>query len=81
MTQSSVTTVQHPAETTCAHHWIIESPSGPISKGTCRRCGAVREFRNYLDVSVYSNYGSRDAESDMRSALNLGSVDDDSDEG
>jgi len=29
-----------------AHHWIIEPPAGPTSKGVCRFCGAEREFAN-----------------------------------
>ena len=32
----------------CHHHWMIESPTGPISRGRCRLCGIQREFRNYL---------------------------------
>ena len=35
-------------EAECRHYWIIESPGGPISKGVCRLCGAVSEFRNYV---------------------------------
>lgn len=31
----------------CAHHWVIESPSGPTSRGLCTLCGAEREFPNY----------------------------------
>lgn len=32
--------------TTCIHRWRIESPNGtPIVSGTCKHCGAVREFR------------------------------------
>ena len=31
----------------CQHHWVIDPPSGPISKGTCRCCGEEREFQNY----------------------------------
>ena len=30
----------------CRHHWLIESPEGPISVGICKLCGAQREFRN-----------------------------------
>ena len=26
----------------CAHHWIIETPDGPISKGQCQLCGEER---------------------------------------
>jgi hypothetical protein len=32
----------------CHHYWMIDSPTGPISRGRCRLCGAQREFRNYL---------------------------------
>lgn len=32
----------------CAHHWNIESPSGPTSIGTCKVCGETREFRNSI---------------------------------
>ncbi len=32
--------------TQCAHHWIIETATGPVSKGMCRLCGAGREFKN-----------------------------------
>ena len=30
----------------CNHHWHIESPDGPESKGTCKLCGATRAFLN-----------------------------------
>jgi hypothetical protein len=39
---------KHIARVGCAHYWIIESPQGPISRGICRYCGAVSEFRNYV---------------------------------
>lgn len=31
----------------CAHHWDIETPAGPTSRGRCRHCGLEREFVNY----------------------------------
>ena len=34
----------------CKHHWLIESPHGPISKGICRICGDEKGFRNSLDT-------------------------------
>lgn len=34
---------------TCQHHWSIEMPAGATSKGRCRRCGEVRDFRNSAD--------------------------------
>lgn len=30
----------------CAHHWIIEPCVGPVSKGKCKNCHDVREFKN-----------------------------------
>lgn len=30
------------------HHWRIEEANGPTSSGECVRCGAVKEFRNWL---------------------------------
>ena len=33
----------------CGHHWLIDSPGGPTSKGVCRLCGIERQFRNYLE--------------------------------
>ena len=37
----------------CGHYWLIESPSGPISKGKCKLCGAVKEFSNsWTDYTI-----------------------------
>lgn len=33
---------------TCSHHWIIETPDGPTSKGICKLCREEREFSNQL---------------------------------
>ena len=30
----------------CAHHWMIESPSGETSQGICKFCGSTRSFFN-----------------------------------
>ena len=35
----------------CAHHWVIAVPNGPISEGTCQRCGQVREFTNSAEYA------------------------------
>ena len=32
--------------TQCRHHWLIECPHGPTSLGTCKLCGAQKEFPN-----------------------------------
>ncbi len=31
-----------------AHRWLIEEPSGPMSRGVCKLCGANKEFKNWL---------------------------------
>lgn len=28
------------------HHWIIEAPAGSTSKGVCKHCNAVKNFKN-----------------------------------
>ena len=33
----------------CQHHWVLDSPTGLVSKGTCRSCGEEREFPNYIE--------------------------------
>ena len=39
----------------CIHYWVIESASGPVSRGTCSSCGAEREFKNYpMDITPES---------------------------
>ncbi|MQA01150.1 MAG: hypothetical protein GEU80_17845 [Dehalococcoidia bacterium] len=30
----------------CVHHWFLETPDGPESRGTCSRCGIVKSFPN-----------------------------------
>ena len=39
----------------CTHHWVIDSPNGPQSQGSCKVCGAEREFMNYLESSAWSS--------------------------
>jgi len=30
------------------HRWRIDEPSGPMSLGVCKTCGATKEFKNWL---------------------------------
>ena len=39
----------------CQHHWIIDSPAGPVSKGVCRVCDEEREFLNYVEGSSWGS--------------------------
>jgi len=32
----------------CKHHWVIEPPNGPFSRGKCKQCGAEKVFDNIL---------------------------------
>lgn len=34
------------SKTKCEHYWVIEVANGPRSVGTCKYCGATREFLN-----------------------------------
>ena len=40
--KTAATTEQH------FHRWRIEEPNGAISLGTCKTCGATKEFKNWL---------------------------------
>ncbi len=33
----------------CQHHWVLDSPAGPVSTGACRSCGEERDFPNYIE--------------------------------
>ncbi|MEE8442222.1 MAG: hypothetical protein V3S37_00600 [Dehalococcoidia bacterium] len=37
----------------CHHHWLIDAAGGPKSNGTCRTCGAKRQFKNSLDSTEW----------------------------
>ncbi len=36
------------------HHWRVEPWPGPENKGTCRYCGAEREFPKSLDGAEFT---------------------------
>ena len=33
-------------QASCRHHWVIEAPNGPISRGVCKLCHAEKDFQN-----------------------------------
>jgi hypothetical protein len=37
----------------CRHHWVIASPEGATSIGTCKVCGEIREFRNSTSDTLW----------------------------
>ncbi|MEX0783630.1 MAG: hypothetical protein WD557_13380 [Dehalococcoidia bacterium] len=46
-TANVVTTSHH------FHHWRIEEANGPRSVGTCKYCGAEKQFKNWLEDSDF----------------------------
>ena len=42
---------------TCRHHWLIETPEGPTSRGICRLCGEERVFENDFENYSGNNNG------------------------
>ncbi len=37
----------------CVHRWVIASPEGETSHGTCRVCGAEKEFPNAAEDGLW----------------------------
>ena len=35
--------------TVCRHYWVIEPAEGLVSKGICRHCDEIRDFKNYVE--------------------------------
>jgi len=61
MSQAATPTVeqtQPAARGTCIHHWIIDSPNGRESTGTCKRCGALKAFTNSTEQVMWEQTNS-----------------------
>jgi len=44
------------------HRWAIDEPNGPTSMGTCKICGASKQFKNWLsDMDFITNEEHRTA--------------------
>lgn len=65
MTESTPELSQEKKET-CVHHWVIDPPEGPVSRGVCKKCGAVQEFPNYFP---YSKWEGEKTDSEIVSSL------------
>lgn len=44
-------------EVKCIHHWVIETPNGPVNMGVCKKCGEEKGFP-VID-SVFDGYKGR----------------------
>ena len=51
LTQSQEVKTSVQTQEQCVHHWLIDPPEGPVSKGVCKLCGEVKEFPNDLSYS------------------------------
>ncbi len=38
----------------CIHFWVIDSPNGPSSQGTCKLCGKSQLFHNSVSNSMWN---------------------------
>ena len=49
------TAVKEPknAHASCIHRWMIETPNGETSKGTCTACGATKLFPNSAEDGLW----------------------------
>lgn len=34
----------------CTHHWMLEAPKSPYTTGTCKLCGATKEFQHQWEL-------------------------------
>lgn len=44
--KESIQAQPQPQKEQCHHYWVIEVANGPASRGTCKHCGAAKEFLN-----------------------------------
>ena len=31
----------------CVHHWLLGTPTGPVTQGRCKKCGEEREYPSW----------------------------------
>lgn len=53
MQSITVAPVAETAAADHAHHWLIEEANGQQSRGVCKRCGAIKQFKNWLEDSDF----------------------------
>src|SRR5581483_6377244 len=37
----------------CQHHWLIDTPAGSVTRGVCRKCGAIKEYPSAWNGGVW----------------------------
>ena len=48
VSKSGIVVEKSAQNNSCRHHWLIDMPSGPTSRGVCKFCGEERVFENFL---------------------------------
>jgi hypothetical protein len=48
-----------PEVVTHAHHWVLETPSGPVTSGKCRGCGEERIWDTWGPEDRWAEYRSK----------------------
>ena len=41
------------ASKNCQHRWVIATPNGKTSRGSCKRCGATKRFPNAPEEGMW----------------------------
>lgn len=48
--------------TRCVHHYVFETPNGPLARGACKHCGEVKHSPNVClldrDGSTWKDFGT-----------------------
>jgi len=40
----------------CVHHWVFETPSGPTSKGVCKKCGEKQIAQTHMETALMASF-------------------------
>ena len=60
----------------CRHYWIIEAPTGPVSRGVCQTCEEIRDFKNYIESAPWGDESSSSHDSSEPIAVPAGGPED-----
>ncbi len=60
----------------CRHYWIIEAPTGPVSRGVCQICEEIRDFKNYIESAPWGDDSSSSQDSSEPIPVHAGGPED-----
>ena len=55
------TIADSPGGSECCHLWVIEPAEGPLSEGTCQKCGEAKTFTNYIEQHTWNEPQSQNS--------------------